>query len=71
MSWEQVGPSGAGKSTIFGLIERFYMPQKGTVTFDGVDIASIDPIWLRRQIAIVSQEPVLFAGSIFGVFDVL
>jgi ABC-type multidrug transport system fused ATPase/permease subunit len=60
-----VGPSGAGKSTVFGLIERFYMPQRGCCKFDGVDIAELDPVWLRSQLAIVSQEPVLFAGSIF------
>lgn len=59
-----VGPSGGGKSTISQLISGFYHPQKGQVFFDGVDLVDIDPSFLRRQIATVSQEPVLFARSI-------
>ena len=61
----ETGPSGAGKSTIFSLLERFYFPQRGCITFDGYDLRDLDPIWLRQQISIVSQEPVLFGGSIF------
>ena len=59
-----VGPSGSGKSTIVGLIERFYSPNKGKIYLDGVDIETIDPQWLHRNIAIVSQEPILFATTI-------
>ena len=59
-----VGPSGAGKSTVFQLMERFYAAQSGTITFDGIDIAELDPVELRRNIAVVSQEPVIFSGSI-------
>ncbi|KAL9654499.1 hypothetical protein ABK040_010519 [Willaertia magna] len=59
-----VGPSGSGKSTIVGLLERFYSPNKGKIYLDGVDIETIDPMWLHRNIGIVSQEPVLFACTI-------
>ncbi|KAL9653070.1 hypothetical protein ABK040_006289 [Willaertia magna] len=59
-----VGPSGSGKSTIVGLLERFYAPNKGKIYLDGVDIETIDPMWLHRNIGIVSQEPVLFACTI-------
>jgi ATP-binding cassette subfamily B protein len=59
-----VGPSGAGKSTVFQLMLRFYEAQGGTITFDGVAIADLDPVTLRRNIAVVSQEPVIFSGSI-------
>ena len=59
-----VGPSGAGKSTIFHLILRFYDPLSGTVTFDGVPLASADPAALRREIALVPQDTVIFAASI-------
>jgi len=59
-----VGPSGSGKSTIVGLIERFYSPNKGKIYLDGVDIETIDPVWLHKNIAIVSQEPILFAMNI-------
>ncbi len=58
-----VGPSGAGKSTLFNLILRFYDPSSGRVTFDGVDLRAIDPIALRRHIAIVPQDPIIFAAS--------
>jgi ABC-type multidrug transport system fused ATPase/permease subunit len=53
-----------GKSTIAWLLERFYDPQQGRVTLDGRDIRELDPSWLRRQIGIVAQEPVLFSSSI-------
>ncbi len=59
-----VGPSGAGKSTVFQLMLRFYAAQKGTIRFDGVDIAQLDPVELRRHIAVVAQDPVIFSGSI-------
>jgi ATP-binding cassette subfamily B protein len=59
-----VGPSGAGKSTTFQLLLRFFAPQEGTITFDGVDVADLDPEELRRHVAIVAQDPVIFSGSI-------
>ncbi|MBA0870692.1 hypothetical protein Goshw_016009 [Gossypium schwendimanii] len=59
-----VGASGGGKSTIFALIERFYDPDKGTVTLDGYDLKTLQVKWLRRQIGMVGQEPVLFATTI-------
>ena len=59
-----VGPSGAGKSTVFQLMLRFFAAQKGSIRFDGVDIAELDPVALRRAIAVVAQDPVIFSGSI-------
>lgn len=59
-----VGHSGSGKSTIIGLIERFYDPLKGTVCIDEQDIKSYNLRMLRSHIALVSQEPTLFAGTI-------
>jgi ATP-binding cassette subfamily B protein len=59
-----VGPSGAGKSTVFQLMLRFFDAQNGSIRFDGVDITQLDPTDLRRNIAVVSQEPVIFSGSI-------
>ena len=59
-----VGPSGAGKSTIFHLILRFYDPTSGTISFDGVPITSTDPLALRRHIALVPQDTMIFAASI-------
>nr|XP_043620752.1 putative multidrug resistance protein [Erigeron canadensis] len=59
-----VGPSGSGKSTIIGLIERFYDPLKGTVYIDELDIKEYNLRKLRSHIALVSQEPTLFAGTI-------
>ncbi|GAB9472093.1 Multidrug resistance protein abc superfamily [Globisporangium polare] len=59
-----VGPSGSGKSTIVSLLERFYDPQAGLVQLDGVDIRELNVKWLRQQIGLVCQEPVLFATSI-------
>ena len=58
-----VGPSGAGKSTIFQLAERFYDPQMGTVRIDGVPLTSADPAEVRRRIALVPQEAILFAAN--------
>ncbi|GFR49523.1 hypothetical protein Agub_g11566, partial [Astrephomene gubernaculifera] len=59
-----VGPSGGGKSSIVKLIERFYLPTEGSVLLDGHDIGDLDPKWFRRQVALVSQEPVLYGRSI-------
>ena len=59
-----VGPSGAGKSTIFHLILRFYDPLSGTVTYDGTPLPAVDPIALRKHIALVPQEAAIFAASI-------
>jgi ATP-binding cassette subfamily B protein len=58
-----VGPSGAGKSTLFQLLMRFYDPTSGQVRIDGVDAAKADPAELRRRIALVPQDPVIFAAS--------
>ena len=60
-----VGPSGSGKSTVVGLVERFYLPVGGQVFLDGHDIQTLNLRWLRQQISLVSQEPVLFGTSIF------
>lgn len=60
-----VGMSGSGKSTIVGLIERFYDPVAGNVFIDGHDITGLNVKRLRQQISLVSQEPVLFAVSIY------
>lgn len=59
-----VGRSGAGKSTLLHLLQRFYDPDGGRVLYDGRDIAHLDPSWLRAQMGIVMQEPVLFSRSI-------
>jgi len=59
-----VGPSGAGKSTVFSLLLRFYDPQLGAVRIDGVDVRDLEPRELRRLMAVVPQEPVIFAASV-------
>jgi ATP-binding cassette subfamily B protein len=59
-----VGPSGAGKTTIFALLLRFYDPQKGTVSVDGVPVSQADLHALRSRFAIVPQEPALFADTV-------
>ena len=59
-----VGPSGAGKSTLFLLAERFYDPQAGLVRIDGVPLREADPAELRKRLALVPQEGVMFAASV-------
>jgi ATP-binding cassette subfamily B protein len=59
-----VGPSGAGKSTVYDLLLRFYDPAEGCILLDGVPLAQLDPLDLRRCFALVSQSPALFFGSI-------
>ncbi|MGS1016830.1 ABC transporter transmembrane domain-containing protein [Allosphingosinicella humi] len=58
-----VGPSGAGKSTLFQLAQRFYDPAEGVVSLDGVPLREADPAEIRRRIAVVPQETVIFAAS--------
>jgi ATP-binding cassette subfamily B protein len=59
-----VGPSGAGKTTVFQLLLRFYDPQSGSVQIDGVDVRSANPSDVRSRLAVVPQEPVIFATSV-------
>ena len=59
-----VGPSGAGKSTLFHLLLRFYDPSSGAIRFDGVRICDADPQELRRRVALVPQDVVVFAASV-------
>lgn len=59
-----VGPSGGGKSTVASLLLRFYNPTAGSITINGVDISGMNVKSLRRRIGMVSQEPVLFSGTI-------
>jgi ATP-binding cassette subfamily B protein len=58
-----VGPSGAGKTTLFQLLLRFYDPQEGSIRFDGVELRDLDPADLRRQMASVPQDPVIFGAN--------
>lgn len=59
-----VGTSGSGKSTIAKLVQRLYVPETGRVLVDGVDVAMVDPSWLRRNIGVVLQENMLFNRSV-------
>jgi ATP-binding cassette subfamily B protein len=59
-----VGPSGAGKSTVFQLLLRYYDPSSGSITLDGVELGNADPRELRSRIALVPQDPVIFAASV-------
>jgi len=59
-----VGQSGSGKSSLTKVIQRLYSPQLGQVMLDGVDVAQLDPGWLRRQIGVVLQENILFNRTI-------
>ena len=58
-----VGPSGAGKTTVIQLIQRFWDPQSGRVTMDGTDLRQLARVDLRSHIALVPQDPVIFAAS--------
>ncbi|KAK6224273.1 ATP-binding cassette sub-family B member 5 [Colletotrichum tabaci] len=60
-----VGASGSGKSTIIGLLERWYDPLSGTITIDGTSIRDLNLQWLRTNMRLVQQEPVLFNGTVF------
>jgi putative ABC transport system ATP-binding protein len=59
-----VGPSGGGTSTVASLLLRFYNPTSGAITINGIDISKMNIKSLRRRIGVVSQEPVLFSGTI-------
>ena len=59
-----VGPSGLGKSTLTKLLQRLYVPEQGGVLVDGIDLAMVDPAWLRRQIGVVLQENILFNRTV-------
>jgi subfamily B ATP-binding cassette protein HlyB/CyaB len=59
-----VGPSGSGKSTLTKLVQRLRVPEAGRVLIDGMDLAMIDPSWLRRNVGVVLQESFLFTGTI-------
>lgn len=61
-----VGASGSGKSTIISLVERFYDPLSGVVRLDGINVKELNVKWLRSQIGLVSQEPILFSTTIKG-----
>lgn len=59
-----VGPSGSGKSTLTKLVQRLYVPERGRVLIDGVDLSLVDATWLRRQIGVVLQENILFNRTV-------
>lgn len=59
-----VGRSGSGKSTLTKLVQRLYLPESGQVSIDGVDLAQVEPVWLRQRIGVVLQENFLFNGSV-------
>lgn len=59
-----VGPSGAGKTTLFALIQRFYDPELGHIMIDGIDVKSTDPQELRKHLAVVPQDAIIFSGSV-------
>ena len=59
-----VGPSGSGKSTLTKLLQRFHVPSAGEILVDGIDIAQVDPAWLRRQLGVVLQENFLFNQTV-------
>jgi subfamily B ATP-binding cassette protein HlyB/CyaB len=59
-----VGPSGSGKSTLTKLIQRLYIPERGTIEIDGIDLARVSPAWLRRQLGVVLQENLLFNRTV-------
>ena len=59
-----VGESGSGKTTVISLLERFYNPDSGAISLDGVEIKSLKVNWLRDRMGLVGQEPVLFNDTI-------
>uniref|UniRef100_A0A2N9HC14 Uncharacterized protein n=1 Tax=Fagus sylvatica TaxID=28930 RepID=A0A2N9HC14_FAGSY len=59
-----VGESGSGKSTVISLLQRFYDPESGHITLDGIEIQTLQLKWLRQQMGLVSQEPILFNETI-------
>ena len=59
-----VGESGSGKSTVVALLQRFYDPDSGRITLDGIELGNYNLKWLRQQMGLVSQEPVLFNDTI-------
>jgi len=59
-----VGRSGSGKSTLTKMIQRLYVPESGRILIDGVDLAQVEPAWLRRQIGVVLQDNFLFNGTV-------
>ena len=59
-----VGPSGAGKSTFIQLLQRFYDPDKGAIFLDGIDIKTMNRLEFRKSIALVPQDPVIFATTV-------
>lgn len=59
-----IGPSGSGKSTLSKLVQRLYIPERGQILIDGLDISQVDPAWLRRQVGVVLQENFLFNRTI-------
>jgi ABC-type multidrug transport system fused ATPase/permease subunit len=63
-----VGQSGCGKSTCISLLERFYNATAGEVKIDGIDVTSMNLKWLRSNVGLVQQEPVLFANWVFNDF---
>ncbi|KAI9692036.1 MAG: hypothetical protein M1820_009571 [Bogoriella megaspora] len=60
-----VGASGSGKSTVIGMIERWYQPTNGSITLDGIELGQLNIKWLRTNVRLVQQEPVLFNGTVF------
>ena len=59
-----VGPSGGGKSTIAALMNRMYDPLKGEILLDGVPLLTLDPTWVRRQVGVVAQDPILLSTTV-------
>lgn len=59
-----VGGSGAGKTSLLRLLQRLYVPQRGRILIDGVNVSDVDPAWLRRRIGAVTQDSVLFNGTV-------
>jgi len=62
-----VGESGSGKSTVIALLERFYDPESGKIFLDDVELQTLKVSWLRQQVGLVAQEPVLFNDTIRAI----